>query len=441
MNASAIEASEHYAWIIRQQFENQPTHADTWLEQLKRNARQAFSRMDFPDRKQEAWRYTGTDKLLEHAFVPAHPRLNVDIETSRLMAPITGLDSHRLAFVDNRFRIDMSTLDALPDGVSVRSLRQPEQQPASIRSWLESSTIHNRNRFAALGTALLTDGVIVQLDAGVLLDKPLELLFLVTPGNETVCSTPRILIELAQGASASLIERYRGHGQQAYFHNVVEEIILQPHASLRHYRLVEEGGEAFHLSNMLVQQHEGSSYYGLNLQLAGKWIRSDIDIEMNGRDAECDIHGLYTVDNGQQNDVHVNVLHHAPACKSRQHYKGLLLGKGRAVFDSRIVVDSDAQHTDAHMSNDNLMLSDDAEVDTKPQLVIHADDVKCGHGTTVGQLEPEQLFYLRSRGISEADAYRILCQGFASDILATCTIAALRDHVESELQALSLIKH
>lgn len=436
MSMSTVEVSEVYDLIIRRQFENQATHANTWLEKLKRDARQSYSHMDFPDRKQEAWRYTGTGKLLEQAFVPASPRSNADIETTRLLKPVAGLDSHRLVFIDNRFHIDMSNLDALPDGVSVHSLRQETQQSAPIISWLASSAIHNRNRFTALGTALLSDGVVVHFDPDVKLDKPLELVFIVTSHSEAVCSTPRVLMMLSHGSSATLIERYCGYGQHVYFHNVIEEIILDPDACLRHYRIVEENAAAFHLSNIQVQQKEASKYSCLNLQLNGAWIRSDLEIEMNGPGAECELDGLFTVDHGQQNDVHVNVLHHAPGCKSRQQYKGLLMGKGRAVFDGKIVVDKDAQRTDAHMSNDNLMLSDDAEVDTRPQLVIYADDVRCGHGTTVGQLDPEQLYYLRSRGIGEADAARILCQGFASDILEKCDIDALRHHVEAGLLAL-----
>jgi Fe-S cluster assembly protein SufD len=436
MNMSTVEVGDRYNRIIRKQFENQATHANAWLENIKRNARQAFTDMDFPDRKQESWRYTGTGKLLEQAFVPALPRASADIETRRLIAPIAGLDSHRLVFIDNRFRMQMSDLDALPDGVTIRSLRQESQQSTAVISWLESSTIHNRNRFTALSTALLSDGIVVQLDANVKLDKPLELVFLVTSHSKAVCSSPRVLMMLSDDASATVIERYCGYAQHVYFQNVVEEIVLHPRASLQHYRLVEENNVACHLSNIQVQQHEGSKYSALNLQLNGAWIRSDIEIEMNGRYAECELNGLYTVDHGRQNDVHVNVLHHAPECRSRQHYKGLLLGKGRAVFDGKIVVDREAQHTDAHLSNDNLMLSDDAEVDTKPQLVIYADDVKCGHGTTVGQLDPEQLFYLRSRGIGEADAQRFLCQGFASDILAKCDIEALRTHVESGFESL-----
>ena len=437
MNMSTTDVSERYDSIIREQFENQPEHTHKLLEQIKRHGRHAFTQMEFPDRKQEAWRYTGTGKLLKQAFVPARPRLNVDTETTLLIAPIAGLDSHRLVFIDNRFRVELSDLDNLPDGVSVNSLRQETPQLEPVTSWLESSTIHNRNRFTALSVALMSDGVVVHLEAGVKLDKPLELVFLVTTRTDTVCSTPRVLINLSEGSSAKLIERYCGYGQNVYFQNVVEEIVLHAQASLQHYRLVEESDDACHLSNIQVQQNEGSKYKGLNLQLAGAWIRSDIEVEMNGRDAECELNGLYTVDHGRQNDVHVNVLHHAPECKSRQWYKGLLPGKGRAVFDGKIVVDREAQRTDAHLSNDNLMLSDDAEVDTKPQLVIYADDVKCGHGTTVGQLDPEQLFYLRSRGIDEADAYRMLCQGFANDILDKCDIDALRRHVEAGLLNLS----
>jgi Fe-S cluster assembly protein SufD len=436
MNMVTADTGASYDRIIREQFENQPQYPHKLLEQMKREGRRAYSQMEFPNRKEEAWRYTTTDKLLKQAFVPARPRTHADAETTRLIAPIAGLDSHRLVFIDNRFRTDLSALGDMPKGVGVHSLRQDEPQNPPVFSWLESSTIHHRNRFTALSTALLSDGIIVNLDAGVVLNKPLELVFLVTSRSDAVCSTPRVLVELADSAGAVIIERYCGYGQHTYFQNVVEEIVLRPNANLKHYRLVEEGDNASHLSNIQVQQHENSRYTSLNLQLAGAWIRTDIEVEMNGRQAGCELNGLYTVDHGQQNDVHITIQHHAPECKSRQHYKGLLPGKGRAVFDGKIVVDREAQQTDAYLSNDNLMLSEDAEVDTKPQLVINANDVKCGHGTTVGQLDPEQLFYLRCRGIGEADAYRMLCQGFANDILDKCEIEPLRHHVENTLLAL-----
>lgn len=431
---TAEDASVWYNQAIQEQLKKLPQQ-QAWLKRIKQNAGANFLQQGFPNRKQEEWRYANLKKLLQHSFVPAERDVasatNINVNTHF----IPHLDSYRLVFMNNQYRADLSSVDQLPQGVTIQSLQQIAWGNSSdAKQWLESSTIHPINSFTALNAALMSDGIVISLDKYVELKKPIELLFMTSTRENAVISVPRILVALSTGAKAVLIERFCGTGPLAYFQNVVEEIVLEPHSTLDHYRLLEEQRQSFHLSNISIRQKEGSRYKSLNLELTGSFLRTDFHIDMQGRSAECELNGLYVVDNGQQSDVHIDVKHHAPDCKSRQHYKGLLLGEGRAVFDGKIVVYKDAQQTDAHMSNDNLILCEHAEVDSKPQLEIYADNVKCSHGTTVGQLDPEQLFYLRSRGIEKGKAFRMLCQGYVAEILANCNIDALRDFIDERFQ-------
>ena len=440
MNA-VLKATDWYQQLLQTNADSASSFEQMPLtRQARAEARETFQRQGFPDRKQEAWRYSNIQSLLAHTFAPLKPDENAVRKEDVSQNFIAGLDAHRLVFLDNNFRADLSTLNDLPDGVVVQSLSQAMQTSVDqMQQWFGRAADHKQNSFIALNTALMSDGLFIHVHNDVSVDKPIEVVYLISSRDEPVTSTPRVLVVLAAGAKAMLIERFVGTGHSfsshnLYFNNMVEEIILHDSASLDHYRLLEEQDHAYHLSNIDVRQETNSHYQAMNLDLSGAWLRSNYTVDFRGTDAACQLHGLYIVDGKRHSNMHTNILHHAPSCSSAQNFKGLLLGAGRAVFDGRILVDKQAQLTDAHLSNSNLMLSEEAEVDTKPQLEIYADNVKCSHGTTVGQLEPEQLFYLRSRGIAEADAYRMLCQGFVSEILESCNIEAVREHADVRIQ-------
>jgi Fe-S cluster assembly protein SufD len=434
MNA-VIQAGDWYQHLLQTRDRTSLLDQTPWTRQVRDEAQAAFLRRGFPDKKQEAWRYSGIQGLLTHHFVPAQPGATTVQQADVDRYAIHHLDAHRLVFVDNCFRADLSALDALPHGVVVQGLtRAVVEAPTSLQTWLGQAADAAQNAFVALNTALMADGLFIHVHDHVRVDKPIEVLYLTTSRDALVSSMPRVLVILSPGARATLVERFRGQGETPYFQNLVEEVVLHDGAELAHYRLVEEQAQGYHLSHIDVRQEGGSRYRAMNLDLGGAWLRSNYQVNFQGQGADCELQGLYLVGERQHTNVHTHMLHHVPACRSRQHFKGLLLGAGRAVFDGRILVDKQAQLSDAHLANDNLMLSEAAEVDTKPQLEIYADNVQCSHGTTVGQLEAEQLFYLRSRGIPEADATRMLCQGFASAVLEACTIAPLRHHVESRIQ-------
>ena len=243
----------------------------------------------------------------------------------------------------------------------------------------------------------------------------------------------RNIITLGVGTKVTLVERFIGTDQDQYFHNNLSDILLAEGASLKHYRVQDESPEAYHLSNLSIAQQKNSRYYSSHMAFGAAWSKTDININFKDEGAKCLLNGLYVVGDQQLTDFHIDVRHSVPACTSKEHFKGILYGKGRAVFDGHILVDKQAQHTDAQLSNDNLMLTRDAEVDTKPQLEIYADDVKCAHGTTVGQIDPQQLFYMRSRGLSETTAYKLLCLGFAGEIIDSIEEKILSEHVSKKL--------
>ncbi len=269
----------------------------------------------------------------------------------------------------------------------------------------------------------------IRITAGQLLEKPIELLHVATKAAAGRTQRPRHLIILEADASATLVERYLALDEVSYFNNLVCEIVLQERASLKHQRVQQESLQAYHLSEIYLGLAAEAHYQGVSAALGGAWSRTTINARFTAPGANCELDGLYLAGEGQLVDFHLDVDHAVPGCNSRENFKGILNGQGRAVFDGRILVREQAQQSNAHLSNANLMLSRKAEIDTKPQLEILADDVQCSHGTTVGQLDSEALFYLRSRGLNEDQARRLLCLGFAQEILDRFETESLREQL------------
>lgn len=405
-----------------------------WLETRRAQARQRVNEQGLPSGKQEAWRYTSLTRLLEQGFVPAGEPATAVRPEDLAHCLIPGLDAHRAVLVNGRFVPALSDLRDLPAGVRIGGLRQIlESDPDALREHLNGVAGESQPLFAALNTAALDDGWVLRLAAGARPARPIELIHLSVGMDEPRVAQPRHIVALEPGAEATLIERYLSLDDSLYCTNAVVELSLGQGASLMHQRIQTESSKAFHIAGLYLHQGADSRYRGVNLALGGAWARTDIVVRLAGEGAECDLQGLYLAGDRQLTDFHLDVEHRVPRCTSRETFKGILYGKGRAVFDGRVYVARDAQKTDAAMSNKNLLLSEGAEVDTKPQLEIHADDVKCSHGTTVGQIEPEMLFYLRSRGIAGPLAQRMLCLGFAGEILDALTPEALREQVSEQV--------
>ncbi|QIK37478.1 Fe-S cluster assembly protein SufD [Caldichromatium japonicum] len=400
--------------------------APDWWVARRRRALVSLEGRPLPHAKDEAWRYTSLKTLLEQGFAAVPTPADLP-EAAIDACLIPGLDSHRLILVDGCLNPALSSPTPLPAGIQIYSLRGwLAKDPDALRAWPRAVGDGDEAFFTLLNEAALTDGLAIRLGPGIVLDQPIEIIHISSGDPELRVVQPRILVHLEAGAQAALIERYIGLGDGPSCTNAVIEVSLARDALLRHERIQTEAPAAFHLSGLYLVQAEVSRYQGINIGLGGRWARTELNARLQGRGAECLLWGLYLAGTGQLLDYHLDIAHQAPACRSLEHFKGILDGQGRAVFDGRVLVARAAQQSDAAMTNRNLMLSEQAEVDAKPQLEINADDVQCSHGTTVGQIEPELLFYLRARGIEAQLARRMLCLGFAGEIIDQFADESLR---------------
>jgi len=407
----------------------QPGEGGDWLSPRRDMAANELLQMPLPNRKQEAWRYTSTAFLEQESFQLVSEDGFEALELSDIEHLLLADDTYRLVFVNGRLIPGLTSIAEPEQGLAISNIASGASDIAeSVRDQLARIGSH-RHVFEALNTALMADGSVVHVARNAHLSKPIELLHISIDLETPAIIHPRHLFVLEEGSRAEVIERYCSIGESRYFNNALIEVSLEKDSELRHQRVQEESRAAQHISDMHVQQKEGSSYFLAQASLGAAWSRSDIRLEFAGEHAHAEVDGLLLANDKQLTDMHLEVRHDVANCTSREVVKGILDGKGRVVFDGHIHVARDAQKTDAMLSNDNLLLSRAAEVDTKPQLEIYADDVKCSHGTTVGELDQDMLFYLRSRGIAEAQAQQMLCQGFAQQALDAISNESLRQRV------------
>ncbi|MCC6301637.1 MAG: Fe-S cluster assembly protein SufD [Gammaproteobacteria bacterium] len=415
-----------------------PGQGLAWLRDLRDGALQRFSERGYPTPRDEAWKYTNIAPLLKQSFVPA-----LSLERSREVAPadiaarlFAGAGMPLAVFVDGRFDAALSDLSGLPRGIEVRSLREMlERDGAALETLLTSQAPREPHGFIELNTAFMSDGAYVRIGSEAVAERPLHLLFVSSGAEQPLASYLRNLISVGQGGRAAVIEHYVSLGDAPSLCNVATHCVIERGAALDHYKLNEEGAGAHHFAGLYVEQARDSRYVSHNVAAGGRMIRNDLRCVLAGEGAECDLNGLYLAGGRQHIDNQTSVEHRVPHCTSREWYKGVLDGRARGVFSGHVVVRQDAQKTDAQQMNNNLLLSDEAEIDTRPQLEIYADDVKCSHGSTVGQLNPDILFYLRARGIDEARARRLLVTAFAQDVVARMTAAPVRAWAEHLIMA------
>jgi Fe-S cluster assembly protein SufD len=411
------DAAVYYRERFAPSFARLPGADLPWLRARRETAASLLAEQGFPTQKHEAWRYTNVTPIFEQLFDPDSGPVEAlqmeDIEHLLLDDP----EVPRLVFVNGHLDMRFCSVTGLPGGVVVGSLtRMLERDPGVLEPYLDREESAWR-AFEALNTAYSADGAFIQIPRGVELLQPLDILHISLELERPVAVQPRSLILLGEGSSAEVCERFLSTGHSRYFTNARTQVHVGENARLLHHRMQLESDKAFHIAMVDVALEAGGRYENHNLALGARLGRTDINVTHRGRDARCDINGLFLAHDGQLLDFHTNVEHEVPQCSTQERFKGVVTGRGRGVFDGRFHVHPGAQGTSAHMSSDNLLLSRQAEVDTKPQLEIYADDVKCSHGATVGQLDPVALFYLRSRGISEAQARRLLTEGFLIDLL------------------------
>jgi Fe-S cluster assembly protein SufD len=403
-------------------------HGVPWVTTARQSAFERFEEHGFPTKREEEWKYTDVAAIGKRtSLAPDNIPPDPSSEAALFAWTLAQENMHLLVFVNGHFSSELSALGELPTGARLESLADVLDTNADLPQTLFDEQ-HEHTVFAALNTALTTDGAVLRLAPGVKLAKPVYLLF-VASGHGTAIY-PRNIFILGEGAHATVIEHYFGMLEAHNFTDAVTQISLDAGAQMQHCKLVQEGKDAFHVAGIHAEQAAGSRFVSHSFALGGRLARNDITSRLNGAECHCSFDGLYLLDGKQHADHHTRVDHFAPSCASREYYRGILDGESHGVFNGKVVVHPHAVKTDAHQSNRNLLLSRQAEVDTKPQLEIFADDVKCTHGATVGQLDDDSLFYLRSRGIDADSARSLLIYGFANDIIGRVEVPEMRTRIE-----------
>jgi Fe-S cluster assembly protein SufD len=402
-----------------------PASEPAWLAEMRRQAMARFVEMGLPSVRDEDWRQTPIGPIARTAF--RRPAVDAAVSADAL-APLTfghAFDGHQIVFVNGRYAPALSSLGA-EDGVRIESLaRVLDREPALVEPRL-GRILRRGNAFAALNTAFLEDGAVVMIPAGTVLRDPIHVVHHSSAGAEPSVSHPRLLVVAGRTSQATIVESYGGPDGQAYLTNAVTEIALEDGAIVDHYKVQREGLSGFHIATLAVSQGRDARFSSYSIALGAALARQDVDQVFGGEGGECALGGLFLASGAQLTDTHTRIDHAVPRCSSRQLYKGIVDGRARGVFVGRIYVARDAQKTDSQQTNKNLLLSRHALVHSVPQLEILADDVKCKHGSTTGQLDPAALFYLRSRGIGEDAARSLLVYAFASDVVARIKVEALR---------------
>jgi len=411
-----------------------PGNDVAWLRRQRDSALSTLQQQGLPDTRVEAWKYTDLRSLGRHAFKPATEREGV-IETDLEPWLFEHEPMHRLVFVDGRLAPGLFPFRPLLSGVTLTSLATVlEQNPDELEHLLGRTLDPERPGFDAMNTAFLQDGAFLKLEQGTALEQPLHLLFINT-GQAEHMTTVRNVIMAAPGSSATVIESWVALGDAVSLSNTVTEIVLEENASLQHYKLEQEGGSATHSGGTYVRQQRDSRFTSHSIAMGGRLVRNELAISLAGRGAECTLNGL-TVSRGRQHvDNNTRIDHRQPHASSNERYRSILDDRSRAVFSGRIVVHPDAQKTRAQQSNHSLLLSAEAEADARPQFEIYADDVQCTHGCTVGELDAEALFYLRSRALDRNTARKLLVYAFAADVLERMQLEPVRRYLEQQLAA------
>jgi Fe-S cluster assembly protein SufD len=404
-------AEQTGAWL--EHFTNQPA-APAWLQPVREAAFARFVELGFPDTHHEEWRFTNVAPIARTKFEAGRWGL---VESKVAKGPI------QLVFANGHL---LARPESLPAGLQVGGIAD---DPAVIQSQLSKHAGFSENAFVALNTAMITDGALVRVARGAVIEEPIEIFYLTTGAAQPIAVHPRGLILVGADARCTIVERYHGAGEGVYFNNAVTEIVVGERAAVDHYKVQLETVNAFHIATLHATIGRSASFTSHSISLGGALVRNDANATLS-EGSEATLNGLYIVNGTQHIDNHTMIDHAMPHGTSHELYKGILDGKAHAVFNGKIIVRKDAQKTDSKQTNKNLVLSDDSVVDTKPELQIFADDVRCTHGATIGQLDAEATFYLQSRGIGKNEARSLLTYAFAQDVVDRIKVQSLRDSLE-----------
>jgi Fe-S cluster assembly protein SufD len=414
-----------------------------WLHSLRKDAILRFADLGFPTTRNEEWKYTNLAPIARTAFQLARrdAKLKSAVAEKLQNSPLACVNCGKLVFVDGQYRPELSTADGLPAQVKASSLSAALAPASEFLPLLEAhlaryASYHDR-ALVALNTAFMQDGAVIEIPKDQIVDRPIYLLHVSTAaagnGTQPKVTHPRNLIIVGSNVQATLVEGYLGLGASTYFTNAVTEVVVGEGAVVEYTKVQEESGPSYHVGTLQFHLGRSSSVHATTVDFGGLLAREDTVAALDGEGGECTLNGLYVSAGRQHVDNHTVIDHAKPHCSSRELYKGVLDGNSTGVFNGKIIVRQDAQKTDSKQSNKNLLLSGDAVINTKPQLEIYADDVKCTHGATIGQIDAEALFYLRSRGIGVDEARALLTQAFANDVLDKIRLKSLRNILKDSL--------
>ncbi len=399
-----------------------PGSQSGWLQALRADAAQLFAESGFPSIREEEWRYTNVSAIEKKRFSPVLTAEET-VDVAELKKSCLD-DCWTIVLLNGRFNRELSNLAGLPAAVTVESMAQAlENQSQQLEDYLGQAVSNAEHNFIAFNTAWFTDGVFIHVPSETVLEKPIQILHWVSQAD--FLANTRHVIALEDNAKATVIESFVGE-QPAYLNASVAEIFLAEQSGLTHYKVQQESEQAWHFGGLYIKQAQNSRFEQHNFAFGSLLARTDIHTDLQTA-AECDLNGLFLGLKRQHLDNHTRINHLKPDAVSREQYKGVLDQRARGVFQGRVIVAENAQKTDSEMSNQNLLLSDHAEIDTKPQLEIYADDVKCAHGVTVGQLDEKSIFYLRARCIDEETARHMLTFAFANQMVKKVPVKSLHD--------------
>lgn len=418
---SYLEAFDH----LQQRTSQQPK----WLRSLREAGFSQFCDAGFPTTRNEAWRFTNVAPISREAFRlpgPDDTRL-----TAEVLVPFvfTGAVC-RLVFVNGRFSPTLSDKQSLPSGLEANNLAaEIGRNPGTVESYLAQYLDRQRDAFCNLNTAFFEDGAYVRISRGTVLQAPIHLLFVSTGAASPLMIHPRNLLIAERETQVDIVEEHISLDDATFFSNPVTEIFAEENAVVAHHKVECENRKAFHIATLHIRQERDSNVRSHSVLIGGALVRNNIHPVLAGEGGESLINGLFLGKEQQHLDNYMMVEHASPRCASHQYYNGILNDSAHGVFHGRILVHKDAQQTDAKQTNRNLLLSDDAQIDTKPQLEIYADDVKCTHGATIGQIDENALYYLRSRGLDEIEARQLLLFAFANECLGRIQSELVREHI------------
>ena len=408
----------------------------SWLRALRGRSFDQFEGVGFPGVEQEEWKYTNVAPIMRTKFTPVVNSNGTALSKRNGLAPFIYEETRDSAFVfvNGIFREDLSSCKGLSGVVALdlNDALQISEYETVIRESLERNADSDNNGFELLNIALFAGGLFISIPRGLNLRTPIQLQFVSEPvkAGAPAAVFPRVLIVGKKNSAATIIESYRATAEGIYLTNAIVDLVLDEGARVQHYKVQRESAGASHIAKTRADLGRNAGYDTTTINFGAALSRHDIKVTMDHEGASCSVDGLYMVDGSQHTDTHSVIDHRQPHCTSRQLYKGILDGKSRAVFNGKVFVRHGAQQTDAQQTNKNLLLSSEAQIDTKPQLEIYADDVKCTHGAAVGQLDDDELFYLESRGINPSLAKNMLTYGFAEEVIERIKIESIKRELD-----------